>query len=94
MTTFYTCTQVTPEAYDTYLKYRPSITPIEFQEIQAVTLCVNYEGVTIYPVCRDLNTRHLRKFGSTDPQSCNGDINILVSVEEFFNQLFTLELEQ
>ena len=94
MTTFYTCTQVTPEVYAAYLKYKPSNVPFTVHELQAVTLCVRDKGVIVYPVGRDTNIRHLREFGSTDPQSANGDSNILVSVEELFYQLFILELEQ
>lgn len=96
MITYYTCTQVTPEVYAAYLKYRPraNYVPFDIQELQAVALCTNCEGITIFPVRYTLNMRHLRAFGSTDLQSNKGDINILVSVEEFFNQLFILELEQ
>lgn len=94
MTMFYTCTQVTSEVYAAYLRYNPGGTPSNSQEMQAMTLCVKNEKITIYPVRIGLNTRHLREFGSTDPQSDNGDSNILVSVEEFFSQLFILELEQ
>lgn len=94
MTTYYTCTQVTPEVYAAYLKYSPSVTPYNFQEMQAVALCNKHGKITIYPVGRDINTRHLHEFGSTDPQSRNGDTNILISVEEFFSQLFILKLEQ
>ena len=94
MITFYTCTQVTPEVYAAYLKYKPSSIPFTIHELQAVTLCIRNKGVIVYPVGRDINTRHLREFGSTDPQSADGDSNILVSVEEFFNQLFILELDQ
>ena len=94
MITYYTCTQITPEVYDAYLKYKPSIAPFKFQEIQAVTLCVNYEGVIIFPVSHEVNARHLREFENTDPQSHKVDSNTLVSVEEFFSQLFILELEQ
>ena len=94
MIIFYTCTQITPEVHVAYLKYSPSGSPFSFRELQAVTLCVKDKRVTVYPVCLDLNTRHLREFKSTDPQSADGDSNILVSVEEFFNQLFILELEQ
>ena len=94
MVTYYTCTQVTPEVYTAYLKYSPSGVPFENQKLQAVALCVKSWGITIFPVSHALNTRQLRKFGSTDPQSTDGDSNILVSVEEFFNQLFILELEQ
>ena len=92
MITFYTCTQITPEVYAAYLKYNPS--SIDFQELMAVSLSVKYGKVTIFPVYASLNTRHLREFGSTDPQSSYGDINILVSTEEFFRQLFMLELDQ
>lgn len=94
MLTFYTCAQVTPKVYAAYLKYRPSDVPYEIQEIQAVTLGVRNRKITIYPVHPSLNTRHLREFGSTDPDSVDGDINILVSVDEFFSQLFILELDQ
>lgn len=94
MTTFYTCTQVTPEVYAAYLEYSPSNAPFSFHELQAVALCVKHRGITVYPVRTGLNTRHLRPFGSTDPQSTDGGSNILVSVEEFFSQLFILELEQ
>lgn len=84
MTIFYTCSQVTPEVYAAYLKYKPYGVPYKFQGLQAVTLCVNHQGITIYPVTYGINTRHLREFGDTDPQSVDGDTNILVSVEEFF----------
>ena len=94
MITFYTCTQVTPEVYAAYLQYSPIGTPYKFQEMLAVTLCVKYGKITIFPVCSALNMRHLRAFGSTDPQSTDGDSNILVNVEEFFYQLLLLELEQ
>ena len=94
MITYYTCTQVTPEVYAAYLKYSPSSVLFENQKLQAVALCVKSWGIVIFPVSHTLNTRHLRKFGSTDPQSNAEDTNILVSVEEFFNQLFMLELEQ
>ena len=94
MTTFYTCTQVTTEVYAAYLKYKPRSVPYNFQKLQAVTLCVKSGGITIFPVRPSLNARHLREFGSTDPQSAKGDSNILVSVEEFLSQLFILELEQ
>ena len=94
MFTFYTCTQVTPEVYAAYLKYSPSNGHYKFQEMQAVTLCVKDGKITIFPVCSTLNVRHLREFGSTDPQSTHGDTNVLVSVEEFFSQLFILELDQ
>lgn len=94
MITFYTCTQVTPEVYAAYKQYSPSKVLYTSQELQAVTLCVNDAGITIYPVLPPLNTRHLREFGSTDPQSVEGDINTLVNVEEFLRQLFILELEQ
>ena len=94
MITYYTCTQVTPEVYAAYLRYNPSSAPFSVHELQAVALCVRYRGVTVYPVSRSLNTRHLREFKSTDWQSVDGDSNILVSVEEFFRQLFILELEQ
>lgn len=94
MITYYTCTQVTPEVYAAYLRYNPNGVPFSFHELHAVALCVRYEGTTVYPVCIGLNIRHLREFKSTDPQSVDGDINILVSVEEFFRQLFILELEQ
>ena len=94
MITYYTCTQVTPEVYAAYLRYSPGGVPFSFHELQAVTLCVKYRKITIYPVSRNLNTRHLRAFGSTDLQSVDGDSNTLVSVEEFLEQLFILELEQ
>lgn len=94
MITYYTCIDVTPEVYDAYLKYKPSNNPVSFHEMQAVTLCNNHRRIIVYPVCPPLNARHLREFGSTDPQSSDGDINILVSLEEFFNQLFIYELEQ
>ena len=94
MTTFYTCTQVTPEVYAAYLKYKPINASYNIQELQAVALCNKHGKITIYPVSHSLNIRHLREFGSTDPQSRNGDTNILISVEEFFSQLFILELEQ
>lgn len=94
MATYYTCTQVTPEVYDAYLKYRPKGEPYSFHEMKAVSLSIRCRRLIIYPVCRDLNTYHLREFGITDPQSCDGDSNIIVSVEEFFSQLFILELEQ
>lgn len=94
MITFYTCTQVTPEVYDAYLKYNPNNTSYTIQELQAVALCIKYGKVTIYPVSHSLNTRHLHEFGNTDPKSRNGDTNILISAEEFFSQLFILELEQ
>lgn len=94
MTTYYTCTQVTPEMYEAYLKYKTSNNPFSLHEVQAVTLCCTNERITIYPVCGSLNARHLSEFGSTDPQSNNGESNVLVSLEEFFNQLFIFELEQ
>ena len=94
MITFYTCTQVTPEVYTAYLKYSPSGVPFENQKLQAVALCVKSWGITIFPVSHALNTCHLRKFGSTDPQSADGDSNILVSAEEFLSQFFILEFEQ
>lgn len=96
MTTYYTCTQVTPEVHAAYLKYKPraNCVPFDIQELQAVALCANCEGITIFPVRYTLNMRHLREFKSTDPQSTNGDTNLIVSVEEFFNQLFIFELEQ
>ena len=93
MITFYTCTQVTPEVYAAYLKYSPEGVPCKLQELLAVVLCIKYGKIIIYPVRPSLNARHLREFGSTDPQSADGDTNILVSVEEFFSQLFILELE-
>ena len=94
MTTYYTCTEVTSEVYAAYLRYNPSNTPFSFHELQAVALCTKSKGITTYPVRPSLNARHLREFGSTDPKSHDGDVNILVSVEEFFSQLFILELEQ
>lgn len=94
MITYYTCTQVTPEVYTVYLKYSPCGVPVENQKLQAVALCVKSWGITIFPVRYTLNMRHLHAFGSTNLQSNNGDTNILVSVEEFFSQLFILELEQ
>lgn len=94
MITFYTCTQVTPEVYATYEQYSPSKDLYSLQELLAVTLSDKYGEIMIFPVCHTLNTRHLREFGSTDPQSDDGDINTLVSVEEFFYQLLLLELEQ
>lgn len=94
MTTYYTCTEINPEVYAVYLRYSPDGAPFSFHELQAVVLCLKYWGITIYPVGRNLNTRHLREFKSTDPQSTNGDNNLIVSVEEFFSQLFILELEQ
>lgn len=94
MTTYYTCTQVTSEVYNAYLKYRPNRGTYELQEMLAVVLCIKYGNIIIYPVIRNLNARHLRPFESTDPHNFNGDINLIVSVEEFFSQLFVLELEQ
>lgn len=94
MITFYTCTQITSEVYAAYLKYSPGGDPCKLQELLAVVLCIKYGKIIIYPARPSLNTRHLREFGSTDPQSAYGDSNILVSVEEFFSQLFILELEQ
>ena len=94
MITYYTCTQVTPEVYAAYLKYSSRSVPYNIQKLQAVTLCVKSWGITVFPVRSSLNLRHLRPFGSTDPQSINGNTNILVRVEEFFSQLFILELEQ
>lgn len=94
MTTYYTCTQVTPEVYAAYLKHRPNEVPSKIHELQAVTLCFKYREIIIYPVHLGLNTRHLREFKGTGPQSADGDINILVSIEEFFSQLFILKLEQ
>ena len=94
MITYYTCTEINPEVYAAYLRYNPGGAPFSFHGLQAVTLCVKDKGVIIYPVRLGLNTRHLREFGSTDPQSNGRNINILVSVEEFFSQLFILELEQ
>lgn len=90
MTTYYTCTQVTPEVCDAYMKYCPGGAPYSLHTLLAVTLCHKYyDGITIFPVCRDLNERHLHEFENYSPE-----INIIVSVEEFFNQLFILELEQ
>ena len=94
MTTFYTCTEVTSEVYAAYVKYSPSDTPYSFQDMLAVALRSKRGEIMIYPVSLALNIRHLTEFGSTDPKSDDGDVNILVSVEEFFNQLFILELEQ
>lgn len=94
MTTYYTCTEVTPETYDAYVKYRPGGSSYIIQELQAVALCHKHGEILIYPVSHNLNIRHLTEFGSTDPQSHDGDANILVSVEEFFSQLFILELTQ
>lgn len=94
MITFYTCTQVTPEVYAAYLQYSPDGDPYSLQGLLAVTLCVKYGKIRIFPVRPALNVRHLREFGSTDPQSDDEDINILVNVEEFFYQLLLLELEQ
>ena len=94
MTTFYTCTEINPEVYAAYLKYSPNPSPCKLQELLAAVLCVKYGKIIIYPVRPSLNARHLRPFGSTDPQSNAGDTNIHVSVEEFFSQLFILELEQ
>lgn len=92
MITFYTCTQVTPEVYAAYAQYNPG--SVLFQELMAVALCVKYGKIRIFPVRSSLNTRHLREFGSTDPQSVNEDSNILVSTEEFFRLLFMSELDQ
>ena len=94
MITFYTCTQVTPEVCAAYKQYSPSSDHCDFHEMLAVILSVKYGEIMIFPVCPDLNVRHLREFGGTDPQSDDEDINILVSVEEFLSQLFILELEQ
>lgn len=94
MTTYYTCTQVTSEVYAAYLKYRPNQGTHKLQEMLAVLLCAKYGKIIIYPVKRNLNARYLHEFKITDPQSANGDTNLLVSVEEFFTQLFILELEQ
>lgn len=94
MITYYTCTQVTPEVYAAYQRYDPKGAPFSFHELHAVALCIKYGKIIIYPVRPSLNTRHLREFKSTDPQSVDGDINIHVSVEEFVSQLFILELEQ
>ena len=94
MITFYTCTQITPEVYAAYVRHSPGGAPFTVHALQAVTLCSRDEGITVYPVGRDINTRHLREFKSIDPQSVDGDSNILVSVEEFFRQLFVIELEQ
>lgn len=94
MITFYTCTQVTSEIYDAYLRYNPIDRAHSFEEVQAAVLCNKHGGIIIYPVCPDLNARHLREFGSTDPQSIDGDSNILVSTEEFFRLLFIYELDQ
>ena len=94
MVTYYTCTEVTPEVYDAYVKYKPGGTSYNIKELYAVALCNKHGKITIYPISLTLNIRHLRAFGSTDPQSNGRDINILVSVEEFLNQIFILELEQ
>ena len=92
MTTYYTCTEVTPEVYDAYVKYKPSGTSYNIQALRAVALCHKHGEIMIYPVSRNINIRHLSEFGSTDPKSHDGDANILVSVEEFFSQLFIFEL--
>lgn len=92
MTIYYTCTEVTPEVYDAYVKYKPSGTSYRIHELQAVALCNKRGEIIIYPVSRNINTRHLTEFGSTDPKSHDGDVNILVNVEEFFSQLFIFEL--
>lgn len=94
MTTYYTCTQVTPEVYDAYVKYCPGGVPYSSHRLLAVTLCNKYEGITIFPVRRDLNERHLREFGTIGSERYGAESNILVSVEEFFSQLFILQLEQ
>lgn len=94
MVTYYTCTEITPEMYEAYLKYKPSDNPFSFHEMHAVALCSNHGSIITYPVCPPINERHLREFGSTDPQNNDGESNVLVSVEEFFNQLFIYELEQ
>ena len=94
MVTYYTCTQVTPEVYDAYVKYKPNLTPYKIDHVHAVVLRNKHGTIIIYPVTTALNIRHLTEFGSTDPKSRDGDTNILVSVEEFFSQLFILELTQ
>ena len=94
MTTYYTCTEVTPEVYNAYVKYKPSGTSYNIKALQAVALRSKQGEITIYPVTLALNIRHLTEFGSTDPKSHDGDTNLLVSVEEFFSQLFILELTQ
>ena len=94
MITYYTCTQVTPEVYDAYVKYKPRGTSYNIKALQAVALSSKHGEIIIYPVSLALNIRHLTEFESTDPKSHDGDSNILVSVEEFFSQLFILELEQ
>ena len=94
MVTYYTCTEVTPEVYDAYVKYKPNITAHSITELRAVALCHKHGEIMIYPVSLALNIRHLTEFWSTDPKSRDGDVNILMSVEEFFSQLFMLELEQ
>lgn len=94
MTTYYTCTEITPEVYAAYLGYHPGDVPFSVHELQAVALGVKGGKIRIFPVRPSLNTRHLREFEDTDPQSHEGDSNTLVSVEEFFSQLFMLELEQ
>ena len=94
MVTYYTCTEVTPEVYEAYAKYKPNLTPYNTQKLRAVALRSKHGEITIYPVTSALNIRHLTEFWSTDPKSRDGDVNILVSVEEFFSQLFILELEQ
>ena len=94
MTTYYTCTEVTPEVCDAYLKYKSKGNSYNIKELQAVVLCSKHGEILIYPVSLTLNIRHLREFKRTDWQSYNGDSNTLVSVEEFFNQLFILELDQ
>ena len=94
MTIYYTCTEVTPEVYDAYVKYKPSGTSYNIKELRAMALSSKHGEIIIYPISPALNIRHLTEFGSTDPKSHDGDSNILVSVEEFFSQLFILELEQ
>ena len=93
MTTYYTCTEVTPEVYDAYVKYKPSGTSYNIKALRAVALCHKHGEIMIYPVTLALNIRHLTEFWSTDPKSRDGDVNILVSVEEFLSQLFIFELE-
>ena len=94
MITYYTCAQITPEVYAAYVKYKPNGTAYNITKLYAAALCSKYGKIMVYPVTTTLNLRHLTEFGSTAPKSHDGDVNILVSVEEFFSQLFILELEQ
>ena len=70
MVTYYTCTEVTPEMYEAYLKYKPSDNPFSLEDMQAVTLCSNHGSIITYPVCPPINERHqiLARFTITQQQ--------------------------